>query len=77
VTGSAYAAEPWPALLNDARRDPVGPVDSLAHAPRSAVAQAPDGTFRFWSSTATRSPRSMPRRARWAATESLGSSAAR
>lgn len=45
MTTSLYAAQPWLALLNDAQRGPVSPVDSPVHALRRAVAEAPDRTF--------------------------------
>ncbi|MER7488217.1 AMP-binding protein [Streptomyces sp. NPDC126497] len=45
MTGSRYAAKPWLALLTDAQRAPVDPADSLVHALRRAVAEAPDRTF--------------------------------
>ncbi|MCE0444970.1 AMP-binding protein [Streptomyces tricolor] len=37
-----YAARPWLALLTEAQRAPVDPADSLVHALRAAVAEAPD-----------------------------------
>ncbi|MFF7973024.1 AMP-binding protein [Streptomyces sp. NPDC007905] len=45
MSDSPYAARPWLALLNDAQRAPVHPADSLVHALRGAVAEAPDRTF--------------------------------
>ncbi|MBC2866653.1 class I adenylate-forming enzyme family protein [Streptomyces mexicanus] len=45
MTASRYAAKPWLALLTDAQRAPVDPDDSLVHALRRAVAEAPDRTF--------------------------------
>jgi long-chain acyl-CoA synthetase len=45
VTASRYAARPWLALLDDAQRAPVDPADSLVHALRTAVAEAPERTF--------------------------------
>ncbi|MFD5574572.1 class I adenylate-forming enzyme family protein [Streptomyces cadmiisoli] len=45
MTGSRYAAKPWLALLDDAQRAPVDPADSLVHALRRAVTEAPDRTF--------------------------------
>ncbi|MEU5346724.1 AMP-binding protein [Streptomyces sp. NPDC020766] len=45
MTTSLYAAQPWLALLNDAQRGPISPVDSPVHALRRAVAEAPDRTF--------------------------------
>lgn len=45
MTASPYAARPWLALLTEAQRAPVDPADSLVHALRDAVAQAPDRTF--------------------------------
>jgi long-chain acyl-CoA synthetase len=45
VTPSRYAARPWLALLNDAQRGPVSPDDSVVHALRRAVTEAPDRTF--------------------------------
>ncbi|POX62744.1 acyl-CoA synthetase [Streptomyces sp. Ru62] len=45
MTASPYAARPWLALLTEAQRTPVDPADSLVHALRDAVAQAPDRTF--------------------------------
>ncbi|MCX4760846.1 AMP-binding protein [Streptomyces sp. NBC_01275] len=41
---SRYAARPWVALLDDAQRAPVDPADSLVHALRRSVAEAPDRT---------------------------------
>jgi long-chain acyl-CoA synthetase len=41
---SRYAAKPWLALLDDAQRAPIDPVDSLVHALRRSVAEAPDRT---------------------------------
>ncbi|MCF3129935.1 class I adenylate-forming enzyme family protein [Streptomyces olivochromogenes] len=45
TVASRYAAKPWLALLNEAQRGPVDPADSLVHALRRAVAEAPDRTF--------------------------------
>ncbi|MEU2224015.1 class I adenylate-forming enzyme family protein [Streptomyces sp. NPDC012751] len=45
MTASPYAARPWLALLQEAQRAPVHPVDSLAHALGDAVAEAPERTF--------------------------------
>ncbi|MEU2715220.1 AMP-binding protein [Streptomyces sp. NPDC007205] len=45
MTESRYAAQPWLDLLSEAQRAPVEPVDSLVHALRRAVAEAPDRTF--------------------------------
>ncbi|MEV5146990.1 AMP-binding protein [Streptomyces sp. NPDC052727] len=45
MTASPYAARPWLALLTEAQRAPADPADSLVHALRGAVAQAPDRTF--------------------------------
>ncbi|MEU6092321.1 AMP-binding protein [Streptomyces sp. NPDC047085] len=45
MTASPYAARPWLALLTEAQRGPVEPADSLVHALRRAVAEAPDRTF--------------------------------
>ncbi|MER5449407.1 AMP-binding protein [Streptomyces sp. NPDC002766] len=45
MTGSRYAARPWVALLNDAQRAPVKPLDTLVHALRRAVDEAPDRDF--------------------------------
>jgi long-chain acyl-CoA synthetase len=45
VTASRYAARPWLALLDDAQRAPIDPADSLVHALRTAVAEAPERTF--------------------------------
>ncbi|MDQ0990003.1 class I adenylate-forming enzyme family protein [Streptomyces sp. V3I7] len=45
MTGSPYAAKPWLALLSDAQRAPVEPVDSLVHALRRAAATTPDRAF--------------------------------
>ncbi|MFE9353926.1 class I adenylate-forming enzyme family protein [Streptomyces olivaceoviridis] len=45
MTASPYAARPWLALLTEAQRTPVDPADSLVHALRDAVAEAPDRTF--------------------------------
>ncbi|MCX5556444.1 class I adenylate-forming enzyme family protein [Streptomyces sp. NBC_00038] len=42
MTVSAYAAQPWLALLNDVQRAPVSPADSLVHALRAAVETVPD-----------------------------------
>ncbi|MFG2605230.1 class I adenylate-forming enzyme family protein [Streptomyces sp. NPDC048514] len=40
-----YADRPWLALLGEAQRAPVEPADSLVHALRDAVAEAPERTF--------------------------------
>ncbi|MEU7304043.1 AMP-binding protein [Streptomyces sp. NPDC007206] len=45
MTASRYAARPWLALLDDAQRAPIDPADSLVHALRTAVAEAPERTF--------------------------------
>ncbi|QOV45780.1 class I adenylate-forming enzyme family protein [Streptomyces chromofuscus] len=45
MTGSRYAARPWLALLDEAQRAPVSPDDSLVHALRRVVAEAPERTF--------------------------------
>ncbi|ALO92844.1 Acyl-CoA synthetase [Streptomyces hygroscopicus subsp. limoneus] len=45
MTASPYAARPWLALLTEAQRAPVDPADSLVHALRDAVVEAPDRTF--------------------------------
>ncbi|MFF9769312.1 class I adenylate-forming enzyme family protein [Streptomyces sp. NPDC014636] len=45
MTTSSYAGRPWLALLDEAQRAPVDPADSLVHALREAVAEAPDRTF--------------------------------
>ncbi|MEU6260116.1 AMP-binding protein [Streptomyces sp. NPDC047043] len=45
MTDSRYAAKPWVALLNEAQRAPVNPADSLVHALRRAVGEAPDRDF--------------------------------
>ncbi|WP_225822136.1 class I adenylate-forming enzyme family protein [Streptomyces naphthomycinicus] len=45
MTAASYADRPWLALLDEAQRAPVDPADSLAHALRDAVAEAPDRTF--------------------------------
>ncbi|MGW2773345.1 class I adenylate-forming enzyme family protein [Streptomyces olivaceoviridis] len=45
MTASPYAARPWLALLTEAQRAPVDPADSLVHALRDAVTEAPDRTF--------------------------------
>lgn len=42
MTVSAYAAQPWLALLNDVQRAPVSPADSLVQALRAAVETVPD-----------------------------------
>jgi long-chain acyl-CoA synthetase len=42
VTASPYAGRPWLALLDEAQRAPVDPADSLVHALREAVAEAPE-----------------------------------
>ncbi|MEU3617266.1 AMP-binding protein [Streptomyces sp. NPDC006872] len=41
---SRYAAKPWLDLLDDAQRAPIDPADSLVHAFRRSVAEAPDRT---------------------------------
>ncbi|MFE7934799.1 class I adenylate-forming enzyme family protein [Streptomyces sp. NPDC057456] len=41
---SRYAAKPWVALLDEAQRAPIDPADSLVHAFRRSVAEAPDRT---------------------------------
>ncbi|WP_330456882.1 AMP-binding protein [Streptomyces sp. NBC_00820] len=45
MTTSPYTARPWLALLDEAQRAPVDPADSLVHALRHAVDEAPDRTF--------------------------------
>ncbi|MEU1403879.1 AMP-binding protein [Streptomyces sp. NPDC005728] len=45
MSTSPYTARPWLALLTEAQRGPVEPADSLVHALRRAVAEAPDRTF--------------------------------
>ncbi|MGW3267585.1 class I adenylate-forming enzyme family protein [Streptomyces sp. NPDC001056] len=45
MSGSPYESRPWLALLNEAQRVPVDPADSLVHALRAAVAEAPERTF--------------------------------
>ncbi|MFD8390067.1 class I adenylate-forming enzyme family protein [Streptomyces sp. NPDC059680] len=45
MSASRYAARPWLALLDEAQRGPVDPADSLVHALRTAVAEAPERTF--------------------------------
>ena len=45
MSGSRYADKPWVGLLNEAQRAPIAPVDSLVHALRAAVAEAPDRDF--------------------------------
>ncbi|MFI2201110.1 class I adenylate-forming enzyme family protein [Streptomyces sp. NPDC020192] len=45
MSPSRYADRPWLALLDDAQRGPVDPADSLVHALRAAVAEAPDRAF--------------------------------
>ncbi|MGW2517761.1 class I adenylate-forming enzyme family protein [Streptomyces sp. NPDC001617] len=42
MTDSRYAAKPWEALLSDAQRAPVEPDDTLVHAVRRVVGEAPD-----------------------------------
>lgn len=42
MSESRYAAKPWLALLSEAQRGPVEPDDSLVHALRRAVAEAPE-----------------------------------
>ncbi|TQJ47964.1 AMP-binding protein [Streptomyces sp. NBC_00080] len=44
VSASRYAAKPWVALLDEAQRAPIDPADSLVHAFRRSVAEAPDRT---------------------------------
>ncbi|MEW2047408.1 AMP-binding protein [Streptomyces sp. NPDC005476] len=41
---SRYAATPWVALLDEVQRAPIDPADSLVHAFRRSVAEAPDRT---------------------------------
>ncbi|QLJ01225.1 AMP-binding protein [Streptomyces sp. NEAU-sy36] len=45
MSESRYASKPWLALLDEAQRAPVDPADSLVHALRAAVAEAPERTF--------------------------------
>ncbi|GHI08887.1 acyl-CoA synthetase [Streptomyces cellostaticus] len=45
MSASPYAARPWLTLLDEVQRGPVDPADSLVHALRAAVAEAPDRTF--------------------------------
>ncbi|MFF7355493.1 class I adenylate-forming enzyme family protein [Streptomyces filipinensis] len=45
MSAARYADRPWLALLDDVQRGPVDPADSLVHALRAAVAEAPDRTF--------------------------------
>ncbi|MGW1212314.1 class I adenylate-forming enzyme family protein [Streptomyces sp. NPDC002499] len=45
MTASGYAAKPWTALLNDAQRAPIAPLDTLVHALGRAVTEAPDRDF--------------------------------
>lgn len=45
MTGSRYAAQPWLDLLNEVQRGPIDPADSLVHALRRSVAEAPDRDF--------------------------------
>ncbi|MGI5453461.1 class I adenylate-forming enzyme family protein [Streptomyces sp. CA-249302] len=45
MTESRYAAKPWVALLNEAQKAPIRPVDSLVHALRRAVAEDPERVF--------------------------------
>ena len=45
MTGSLYVAKPWLGLLSEAQRGPVAPDDSLVHALRRAVAEAPERPF--------------------------------
>ncbi|WP_371672550.1 AMP-binding protein [Streptomyces sp. NBC_00289] len=45
MNDSRYAARPWVDLLNEAQRDPIDPADSLVHALRRSVAEAPDRAF--------------------------------
>ncbi|MGW0625057.1 class I adenylate-forming enzyme family protein [Streptomyces sp. NPDC002758] len=42
---TGYADRPWLTLLNDVQRGPIEPADSLVHALRRSVAEAPDRTF--------------------------------
>ncbi|WP_399079379.1 AMP-binding protein [Streptomyces zaehneri] len=44
MSASRYAAKPWVALLDEAQRAPIDPADSLVHAFRRSVAEAPDRT---------------------------------
>ncbi|MFF4506025.1 class I adenylate-forming enzyme family protein [Streptomyces sp. NPDC001401] len=44
MSDSRYAAQPWLALLDEARLGPVEPADSLVHALRAVVAESPDRT---------------------------------
>ncbi|GAA3778921.1 hypothetical protein GCM10022403_011980 [Streptomyces coacervatus] len=44
MTDSRYAAQPWLALLDEARLGPIEPADSLVHALRAVVADSPDRT---------------------------------
>ncbi|MFF1442588.1 class I adenylate-forming enzyme family protein [Streptomyces sp. NPDC058295] len=41
VSASRYEAKPWVALLDEAQRAPIDPADSLVHAFRRSVAEAP------------------------------------
>ncbi|MFF1548296.1 class I adenylate-forming enzyme family protein [Streptomyces sp. NPDC058291] len=43
-SASRYDAKPWLGLLDDAQRAPIEPADSLVHAFRRSVAEAPDRT---------------------------------
>ncbi|MBZ9639107.1 class I adenylate-forming enzyme family protein [Streptomyces sp. PSKA30] len=45
MTGSRYEARPWLDLLDDAQRAPIDPADSLVHALRRVMGEAPDRTF--------------------------------
>ncbi|MFH8341396.1 class I adenylate-forming enzyme family protein [Streptomyces sp. AM6-12] len=45
MSDSGYASRPWLALLDDAQRAPIDPADSLVHALRAAVSEAPERTF--------------------------------
>ncbi|MEU6147108.1 AMP-binding protein [Streptomyces sp. NPDC047081] len=45
MTESRYAAKPWVALLNEAQRADIHPVDSLVHALRRAVEEDPERVF--------------------------------
>ncbi|MFJ2904801.1 class I adenylate-forming enzyme family protein [Streptomyces sp. NPDC087212] len=45
MTGPTYADQPWTALLTDVQRAPVHPDESLVHALRRVVAEAPDQVF--------------------------------
>ncbi|MFC8516902.1 class I adenylate-forming enzyme family protein [Streptomyces sp. NPDC057257] len=45
MTESRYAAKPWVALLNEAQKADIHPVDSLVHALRRAVDEDPERVF--------------------------------